>query len=420
MSSERHGVGNHNSSRIRRSSHSPLTGSATKKRRSSGGQSDERHRDQKINRDKTGVARDNKNSYTSATGVGAAGRDRDLRKSDIVNPSTGSIGREYLARDDKSETKTREFSRNNDRFEQRSKFGRDAGKEQNRDQWPNSTRSDVSKGLDRRSNDRGNSSSFEQRRDGARNTIRDRKGNERSLTQKDSEKDRSGFDRSPPAGFRNPKEDWNRSPIDKNRDSWDNGRNVWNRDRGISPYNRKGPVHQRSSVSNTVLSGANSVPVKMEQHQMMQRRTRSPTDGRDRNYRSRSKERLLPHQAGHRPIGSFGERDHNREDRRMGQERERSPRIDRNFRPGEDNIDRRRSSPKDENRANSDKFPGRRERDRRADSFEGRHHDKDRRKEFAGAMTSKRDRSDSREPRFGDKSFEERNLKNSRGLDRGI
>jgi hypothetical protein len=34
-------------------------------------------------------------------------------------------------------------------------------------------------------------------------------------------------------------------------------------------------------------------------------------------------------------------------------------------------------------------------------------------------MASKRDRSDSREPRFGDKSFEERNLKNSRGLDRG-
>lgn len=168
----------------------------------------------------------------------------------------------------------------------------------------------------------------------------------------------------------------------------------------------------------TVLSGANSVPVKTDQTQAMQRCGKSPFGGRERIGRSRSRERLLPPQALSRSGGD--NRDHTREDRRSTHERDRSPRTDRNVRPVGDHFDRRRSSPREGSRGSVDKFPLRRDRERGGENFEDRH-DKDRLKDYVGhpTMDSRMDRSGSREARISEKITEGDNFKNLRGLDEG-
>ena len=225
ISSDRHGGSNQIPSRNRRSSHSPLPGSSAKKRRSSGGQSDDRQRDHKLDRDRIAVSRDNKNSYTSATGVGTTGRDRDLRRSDLGNTSTGSVGRDYLGRDEKSDNRNRDFQRSN------KKTFYEFKEQRNKNPWINNSRNEGNKGFDRRSNERGNNSGFDQRREGPSGIDRERRPIDRAGTQRDSEKNRGGYDRTPPVGFKNQREDWNRSPLgdrsgnvgDRNRDNWDDG-----------------------------------------------------------------------------------------------------------------------------------------------------------------------------------------------------
>ena len=359
--------------------------------------------------------RENKNSYTSATGMGSTGRDRDLRRSEHGHTLAGSTTRDFAGRDDKLEPRNRDFQRsNNDRFEQKSKFGRDASKERNKDQWSGNNRND-----DSRNNERGNSG-FEQRRDGPNSIDRDRRGSDRASTQKEAEKNRAGFDRTPPLGFRNQREEWNRSPVgDRNRDNWDDGGNTWNRDKGLTPVDRRG--RQRPGHNNAVLSGANSVPVKAEQNQGTQRRAKSPFTGRERSGRSRSKERLLPPHALNRSTGNIGEnRDYNREDRRSAQERDRSPRLDRNRSTG-DQFDRRRSSPRDSSRGSADRLTHKRDRERVGDTFENRNSEKERRKNSVGSsMDSRMDRSRSRDARAVDKFPEDNNFKSSRGVDEGI
>lgn len=432
MSSDRRGVGNESSSRNRRSSHSPLTGSGSKKKGSPGGQSVERGRDHKTDRDRLGTTREsNKNSYTSTTGAGGAGRDRDLRRSDLGNTSAASIGKDYLGREEKSDNRNRDF-RGNERFDQRGKFGRELSKEHNKDQWGDNSRGEGNRGVDRRSNERANTgSSFEQRREGQNSADRDRRGGDRVAIQRDSEKNRAGYDRTPPIGLRGQRDDWNRSPVgdrtgnsgDRSRDNWDDGGNIWNRDRGMSPLGRRGGGRPRGGGNNTVLSGANSVPVKTDQSQGSQRRGKSPFGGRERSGRSRSRDRLLPPQALNRPSGATGDnRDNNREDRRSGHERDRSPRIDRNVRSSGDHFDRRRSSPRDGNRGSLDRLPPRRDRERGSDSFDDRHHDKDRHKDSVGSINllSRMDRSRSREARIADKFSEEGSSKGLRPLDEGM
>ena len=187
----------------------------------SGGHSEERPRDHKIDREKTGSIREHKNSYTSATGAGGSGRDRDLRRSDIGNLRSGSLTKEYINREEKHDNRNRDFSRGNtDRFDTRGKFGRDASNDTSKDRW-NSSRNEANKSTDRRSNEA--SSNIDQRRDG-HHSDRDRRPIDRSITPRDSEKPRGGYDRTPPHGFRNQREEWNRSPVaDRNRDSWDDG-----------------------------------------------------------------------------------------------------------------------------------------------------------------------------------------------------
>jgi len=374
-----------------------------------------------LDRDRIAVSRDNKNSYTSATGVGTTGRDRDLRRSDLGNTSTGSVGRDYLGRDEKSDNRNRDFQRSN------KKTFYEFKEQRNKNPWINNSRNEGNKGFDRRSNERGNNSGFDQRREGPSGIDRERRPIDRAGTQRDSEKNRGGYDRTPPVGFKNQREDWNRSPLgdrsgnvgERNRDNWDDGGNILNRDRGSSPMDRRGG-RQRSGPSNTVLSGANSVPVKTEQNQVVQRRGKSPFGASERNGRSRSRERLLPPQALNRSAGNLSDnRDHNREDRRSAHERERSPRNDRNIRSGGDHFDRRRSSPRDGNRGSVDRFPPRRDRERGGESFDDRH-DKDRRKEYAGlsSMDSRLDRSGSRETRVSEK-IQDGNFKSLRGLEEG-
>ena len=326
-----------------------------------------------------------------------------MRRSDTGNLRSASLSKEYINRDEKHDNRNRDFSRGNtERFDTRGKFGRDASNDTSKERW-NSSRNEANKSTDRRSNE--GTSNIDQRRDG-HHSDRDRRALDRSITPRDSEKPRGGYDRTPPHGFRSHREEWNRSPVgDRNKESWDDGGSVWNRDRGSSPIDRRKGNRQTAGSNSTILSGANSVPVKAEQ--VMQRRGKSPFGSRDRNIRSRSRERLLPPQALNRSTGNVSDhRENNRGDRRNTNERDRSPRADRIARPNDDHIVRR--SPRDGSRGSTDRFTQRRERG--ADSFDDRH-DRDRRKDLvANANTFARmDRSRSRETRAGDKFTDEGN-----------
>lgn len=400
LSSERNTIAK--DSRNRRSSHSPHQSNSNKKRRSSGGHSDDRPRDHKFDRERTGSARENKNSYTSATGAGGSGRDRDLRRSDLGNVQPSSISRDYTTRDEKHDNRNRDFQRGNNNFDSRGKFGRDSSVDTNKDRWNNS-RNELNKGNDTRSNER--TGAFDQRREGHQNE-RDRRPTERSIASRDSDKSRTGYNRTSPHGFKNQREEWNRSPVgDRNREGWDDGGNMWNRDRGSSPTDRRKGLRPTTGSNSNILSGANSVPVKADQS--IQRRGKSPFASRERSNRSRSRERLLPPQALNRSTGSISDhRDNNRSDRRNTHDRDRSPRVNRNIRP-DDHMDRRRS-PRDGSRGSLDRFTQRREQG--GDSYDDRH-DKDRRKEFTGNanLYARTDRSRSRESRMTDKFAEEGN-----------
>ena len=120
ISSDRRGTGHDNNSRTRRSSNSP-------------------RRDHKIDKDRSGgigggiggTSRENKNSYTSATGIGSSGRDRDLRRT-TDNPAISSGVKDYQPNSGRgdSDNRDRDFHRtSNDRFEQRGKSGRDNSKD---------------------------------------------------------------------------------------------------------------------------------------------------------------------------------------------------------------------------------------------------------------------------------------------------
>ena len=431
MSSDRRGNVNEPSFRNRRSSHSPPGGSGTKRRGSPGRQSVERGRDHKTDSDRLGVTRENsKNSYTSATGVGGAGRDRDLRRSDLGSTTIPYIDKDCHGTEDKPDNKIRDFQRrNNERFDQKGKRLRDISKERNKDQWSDNSRGEGSRTLERRNNDRGNiDCSFGQRKEAPTRTDRDRRGNERSGPQRDSEKARAGYDRTPTADFRSQAENWNKSPLgdrrensgDRNRDNWDDDRNTWNRDRGASPLGRRGG-RQREEDNNAVLSGANSVPVKIDQSQGNQRRGRSPFADREKIPRSRSRERLLPHQALNRSSGVIGGNiEHSREERRSVHERDRSPRVERNIRSSGEYFDRRRSPPKDGNRRNITRPPPRRGRLRGNENF-GERRDRKWHKESPGNnMPSRMDRSRSREAKRGDKYPEEGTSKSFRVAEEGM
>ena len=384
-------------SRNRRSSHSPPQPNSNKKRRLSG-HSEERSRDHKFDRERMGSSRENKNSYTSTTGAGGSGRDRDLRRSEFGNMQSGSSTRDYINRDEKHDSKGRDFQRGNTNFEARGKFGRDTINDTNKDRWGGS-RNEMNRNNDRRSNE-GNS--FEHRREG-HHGERNRRPIDRSITPRDPEKSRAGYNRTPPHGFKNQREEWDRSPLgEKNRDNWDDNGSMWNRERGSSPNDRRKGSRQISGSSGNVLSGANSVPVKADP--AMQRRGKSPFGGRDRSNRSRSRERLLPPNALDRSTGNINEhRDNNRSDRKNTHDRDRSPRMDRNIRTNEDHIDRRRS-PRASSRGSTDRFSQRRERG--GDSYEERH-DRDGRNDTTRDNDFARmDRSRSRESRIVDKFAE--------------
>ena len=378
-----------------------------------------------------GVSRDNKNSYTSATGAGGAGRDRDLRRSDLGSTPGGILGKDNVGREERPDNRNRDFQRTNtEGFDKRNKFGRELNKENNKDQWSDNSRGDGNRSADRRSDERGNSGTgFEQRREGQNIVDRDRRGSDRGIAQRDPDKNlRGAYDRTPPPGSRTQRGDWNRSPVgersssgvDRNRDNWEDGGNAWNRDRGLSPLSRRSGGRQRAG-GNSLLSGANSVPVKSDLNSGNQRREKSPLGGRERSERSRSSERLLPPQV-HSRSSAGDNRDYTREDRRSGHERDRSPRIDRNSRSSGEHFERKRS-PRDGNRGSLDRISHpRRDRDRGNDNFDDRHYDKDRHKGSASSsnLLSRMDRSRSREARVGDGKYTEATRsKTLRSLDRG-
>ena len=168
---------------------------------------------------------------------------------------------------------------------------------------------------------------------------------------------RASYEKAAPiGGSRGPRgDDWNqvvdaRSGGERGRDNWD--------DRG-----------NRQRNNSSLLSGANSVPVKIEPSHSGQRRDKSPQANRDRGGGSR--ERLLPPQA--LPMQRSAPADYNRgEDRRSGGglDRDRSPR-DRNSTRTGDHFDRR---PR-ENKGSFDRSMPRR--DRGNEGFGQRQHDKD-------------------------------------------